>query len=326
LSEGDYDPWQEKRRNSRNPHPTPMIVLGSISASSVVRQSASKNAIFINQPFGPRKMARALAAAMQSRSQSDPNSENQTLGAIASSPSALHILTKPSPVTSNSDPPPTYTESRPSSGIDASSLPSTPTSPKNNQSSRNSDANNGHESNLRKVLLVEDNSINMKLLVATMRKLKRPYTSASNGLEAVSAYSSEPASFALILMDISMPVMDGYTATELIRSLEEKNKWGRCTIIALTGVGDAEAKRRAFLAGVDDFMTKPVSMAKLGGIINNLEGGGNDNGNANKNNENENKNNNNENENRNRRQDEFHEKGRQNGQHNPRQHAVQQPA
>jgi CheY-like chemotaxis protein len=137
----------------------------------------------------------------------------------------------------------------------------------------------------------------------------------------VSAYSSAPASYALILMDISMPVMDGYTATELIRSLEEKNKWGRCTIIALTGVGDAEAKKRAFLAGVDDFMTKPVSMAKLGGIINNLEGGGDDNGNDNKNNENENKNKNDEN----RRQD-YQEKGRQNGQHNPQQHAVQQPA
>jgi signal transduction histidine kinase/CheY-like chemotaxis protein len=321
LSEGDYDQWQEKRRSSRNPHPTPMIVLGSISASSVVRQSASRNAIFINQPFGPRKMARALAAAMQSRSQSNPNSENQTLGAIASSPSALHILTKPSPMTSNSDPPPTYTESRPSSGIDVSSLPSTPTSPKNNQNSRNGDYNNVDQSNLRKVLLVEDNSINMKLLVATMRKLKRPYTSASNGLEAVSAYSSAPASYALILMDISMPVMDGYTATELIRSLEEKNKWGRCTIIALTGVGDAEAKKRAFLAGVDDFMTKPVSMAKLGGIINNLEGGGDDNGNDNKNNDNQKNNKHDEN----RRQD-YQEKGRQNGQHNPQQHAVQQPA
>ncbi|KAG9944151.1 hypothetical protein KCU85_g8155, partial [Aureobasidium melanogenum] len=114
----------------------------------------------------------------------------------------------------------------------------------------------------------------MKLLVATMRKLKRPYTCAGNGLEAVTAYASAPASYALILMDISMPVMDGFTATELIRNLEQKNKWVRCTVMALTGVGDAEAKKRAFLAGVDDFMTKPVSMGKLGSIIKNLEGEG----------------------------------------------------
>jgi signal transduction histidine kinase/CheY-like chemotaxis protein len=322
LAEGDYDQWQERRRNSRNPQPTPMIVLGSISASSVVRQSASKNAIFINQPFGPRKMSRALAAAMQSRSQSNPTSENQTLGAIASSPSSLHILTKPSPVTSNSDPPPTYTESRPSTGH--GSVPATPTSPENNRTSQNSDTSNGEQSNLRKVLLVEDNSINMKLLVATMRKLKRPYTSASNGLEAVSAYSSAPASYALILMDISMPVMDGYTATELIRSLEEKNKWGRCSIIALTGVGDAEAKKRAFLAGVDDFMTKPVSMAKLGGIIKNLEGGGEETSNESPHKSNENKNNNNNN-NKNNIKDECQEKRREHSQHQQH-HAVQQPA
>ncbi|KAI4715650.1 hypothetical protein E4T48_08160 [Aureobasidium sp. EXF-10727] len=271
LAEADYDQWQEKRRNLRG-QPPPMIVLGSISASSVVRQSASKNAIFINQPFGPRKMSRALAAALQSRVQSNPTSGNQTLGAIATSPSALQILTKPA----NTDPPPTYAESRP--GLNTS-VPPTPTSPEKNATPRINDITNGEATNLRKVLLVEDNSINMKLLVATMRKLRRPYTCAGNGLEAVTAYASAPSSYALLLMDISMPVMDGFTATELIRNLEEKNKWNRCTIMALTGVGDAEAKKRAFLAGVDDFMTKPVSMAKLGGIIKNLEGGA-DNDNA----------------------------------------------
>jgi signal transduction histidine kinase/CheY-like chemotaxis protein len=324
LAETDYDQWQEKRRNSRNPHPTPMIVLGSISASSVVRQSASKNAIFINQPFGPRKMSRALAAAMQSRTQSNPTSDNQTLGAIASSPSALEILTKPPHVSSNSDPPPTYAESKPNMGPDVSSVPSTPTSPQKNSTSRNGD--NSEDSNLRKVLLVEDNSINMKLLVATMRKLKRPHTCAANGLEAVSAYSSSPSSYALILMDISMPVMDGFAATELIRNLEEKNKWGRCTVIALTGVGDAEAKKRAFLAGVDDFMTKPVSMAKLGGIINNIEGDEDDNANDTKN-DNKKDNKAEKKNTKNTKQEECSEKGRQNAQQqHPQQTGMQQIA
>jgi CheY-like chemotaxis protein len=121
-----------------------------------------------------------------------------------------------------------------------------------------------------------------------------------------------------------MPVMDGYTATELIRSLEEKNKWGRCSIIALTGVGDAEAKKRAFLAGVDDFMTKPVSMAKLGGIIKNLEGGGEETSNESPHKSNENKNNNNNN-NKNNIKDECQEKRREHSQHQQH-HAVQQPA
>ncbi|CAD0099508.1 unnamed protein product [Aureobasidium mustum] len=269
LAEADYEQWQEKRRNSTSQALPPMIVLGSISASSVVRQSASKNAIFINQPFGPRKMSRALTAALQSRNQSQSTSEERTLGAVAASPSVLHILTKPANVSTNSDPPPTYAESKP-----AASMPSTPISPQKNLSPAISEVTNSADPNLRKVLLVEDNSINMKLLVATMRKLKRPYTCAGNGLEAVTAYASAPSSYALILMDISMPVMDGFTATELIRNLEQKNKWERCTVMALTGVGDAEAKKRAFLAGVDDFMTKPVSMGRLSSIIKNLEGGG----------------------------------------------------
>ena len=158
----------------------------------------------------------------------------------------------------------------------------------------------------------------MKLLVATMRKLKRPHTCAANGLEAVSAYSTAPASYALILMDISMPVMDGFTATELIRNLEEKNKWGRCAVIALTGVGDAEAKKRAFLAGVDDFMTKPVSMAKLGGIINDLEGGSDKSNKDADNDENTGKSN--------KTNDERSEKSRPNSQQQQHQHALQQPA
>ncbi|KAG9685645.1 hypothetical protein KCU69_g11065, partial [Aureobasidium melanogenum] len=268
LAEADYEQWQEKRRDPASQTPPPMIVLGSISASSVVRQSASKNAIFINQPFGPRKMSRALTAALKSRIQSQSTPEDQTLGAVASSPSVLHILTKPANLGTNIDPPPTYTESKP-----GASNPSTPISPQKISSPAVSEVTNDLDSNLRKVLLVEDNSINMKLLVATMRKLKRPYTCAGNGLEAVTAYASAPASYALILMDISMPVMDGFTATELIRNLEQKNKWDRCTVMALTGVGDAEAKKRAFLAGVDDFMTKPVSMGRLSSIIKNLEGG-----------------------------------------------------
>lgn len=319
LAEDDYDKWQEKRRGSRNPRPTPLVVLGSISASSVVRQSASKNAIFINQPFGPRKMSRALAAAMQSRAQSDSNSENQALGAIASSPSALNILTNHPNVSPNSDPPPTYAESKPNAEHDVSSVPPTPTTPAQAPPSRDSELEN---SGLRKVLLVEDNSINMKLLVATMRKLKRPHTCAANGLEAVSAYSTAPASYALILMDISMPVMDGFTATELIRNLEEKNKWGRCTVIALTGVGDAEAKKRAFLAGVDDFMTKPVSMAKLRSIINDLEGG-NDKGNDDSTTNGDTNNNSNKNI---RNKDGISEKARQNGHQQQQKQPVQQLA
>lgn len=64
-----------------------------------------------------------------------------------------------------------------------------------------------------------------------------------------------------------MPVMDGFTATETIRTLEEKNKWKRNAIIALTGVASVEARDRAFKAGIDTFMVKPASMRKLKEVI-----------------------------------------------------------
>jgi len=104
-----------------------------------------------------------------------------------------------------------------------------------------------------------------------MRKLQRPFETAENGLVAVQQYASAPSSFALVLMDMSMPIMDGFTATETIRVLEEKNRWRRCMIIALTGVASAEARQRAFTSGVDTFLTKPASMQKLKGIVEELE-------------------------------------------------------
>jgi CheY-like chemotaxis protein len=250
--------------------------------------------------FGPRKMSRALAAAITSAKVANSSSErdNNPLGAIALSPTALQVLTKPADQGRHIDPPPQYTDLNPAVNYDTS-VPTTPVVGKTPQSpttadiSRNNTTNNNNndteESDKKKVLLVEDNSINMKLLIATLRRLSQPYACASNGLEAVTAYASSPSSFSLILMDISMPVMDGFTATELIRSLEDKNKWDRCTVMALTGVGDAEAKKRAFLAGVDDFMTKPVSMKKLGSIVNRLGDEKDNVDNVNNDNENENR-------------------------------------
>lgn len=217
-------------------------------------------------------MARALAAALLSASKTGPTT-NGPLG-ISAVAAPLLIPTKGA-----SDPPPTYAESRPSiaTSTDTIELPQTPTpttpniSVPRDQKRLNSPSTTELDNPAtRKVLLVEDNDINMKLLVATMKKLKRPYVCACNGLEAITAYASSPSSFALALMDISMPVMDGFTATEMIRAMEDKNGWPRCTVMALTGVGDAEAKKRAFLAGVDDFMTKPVSMGKLTSIVRGL--------------------------------------------------------
>ncbi|OLL25998.1 Hybrid signal transduction protein dokA [Neolecta irregularis DAH-3] len=120
------------------------------------------------------------------------------------------------------------------------------------------------------ILFAEDNSINAMILITLMRKGKYPFVQAINGLEAVHAFITEPLGFDFILMDIQMPVMDGFQATAEIRKIESQRKNGkRSKIIALTGLAANEDRDRAFAAGVDDFLTKPVNMATLQRVVEN---------------------------------------------------------
>jgi CheY-like chemotaxis protein len=124
------------------------------------------------------------------------------------------------------------------------------------------------------VLLVDDNKINLQLLIMFMKKCGFTYTEAENGQEALDRYTEAciPASqttgpgrqrFDFVLMDISMPVMDGLEATKRIREFERENAISAATIIALTGLASADAQRHAKSAGVDVFMPKPVRFAEL---------------------------------------------------------------
>jgi CheY-like chemotaxis protein len=91
---------------------------------------------------------------------------------------------------------------------------------------------------------------------------------ATNGAEAVQQYrSSAPKYFDFVLMDVSMPVMDGFEATRQIRSIETERRLRASRVIALTGLGSAEAKETASSCGVDAFITKPVGFRQLQKII-----------------------------------------------------------
>ncbi|KAG9200452.1 hypothetical protein G6514_006963 [Epicoccum nigrum] len=115
-----------------------------------------------------------------------------------------------------------------------------------------------------KILITDDNVINRKLLVAFMKRNNLDYMEAENGLEALRTYQSNPAHFDVILMDMSMPVMDGVSATRAIRQYEQEYNIPRCYIMALTGLASASAKLEAWNAGIDNFMTKPVNFKALG--------------------------------------------------------------
>ncbi|KAI4719694.1 hypothetical protein E4T48_04159 [Aureobasidium sp. EXF-10727] len=120
------------------------------------------------------------------------------------------------------------------------------------------------------VLLVDDNPINLQLLVMFMKKHKLPYQEAVNGQEALDKYiahgSGDPAKppFDFVLMDISMPVMNGLESTRRIREFEiEQGVPKKATVIALTGLASAEAQADAESSGVDIYMAKPVKFQAL---------------------------------------------------------------
>jgi signal transduction histidine kinase/CheY-like chemotaxis protein len=107
-----------------------------------------------------------------------------------------------------------------------------------------------------KILVAEDNPINLKLLETILNQNGFKVTSAENGQKAVDAYLKE--SFDLVLMDIDMPVMDGLTANRLIKEIDKRDGRGFVPVIALTAhalIGDRE---RIVGAGLDAHLAKPI--------------------------------------------------------------------
>ena len=118
-----------------------------------------------------------------------------------------------------------------------------------------------------KILLVDDNHINLKVLSAYIAKLGQPYEVVTNGKEAVDAYTQNPGHFAGILMDISMPVMDGLEATRHIRAYENRHQLGAVAVLALTGLASDSVQQEALESGVDVFLTKPVRLKILREVL-----------------------------------------------------------
>ncbi|MFV7236899.1 response regulator [Flavobacterium sp. ZB4R12] len=117
---------------------------------------------------------------------------------------------------------------------------------------------------INKALIVEDNLINQKVLYKLLDKLNIPSDIAINGKEAVSLYNEND--YDIIFMDLHMPEMDGFEATEKIHS-SPKYQINAIPIIAVTASAFDEDKVKAISKGMDDFITKPVVLKNLEEII-----------------------------------------------------------
>ena len=111
-----------------------------------------------------------------------------------------------------------------------------------------------------KILLVEDNLINQKITLLTLKPLVHSIDTASNGKEALDKFGT--TNFDLILMDIQMPVMSGLVAAEKIRALESTTS-SHVPIIAITANAMIGDKEKCLSAGIDDYISKPFQPAAL---------------------------------------------------------------
>lgn len=113
-----------------------------------------------------------------------------------------------------------------------------------------------------RALVVEDNAVNCLVIESLLASIGVKVTLANDGQQAVDAICNGDRPD-LILMDLHMPVMDGYLATQLIRQWEQDNSAEPLPIIALTADAFAEDRQHCMDVGMDDFLTKPIEMEAL---------------------------------------------------------------
>ena len=115
----------------------------------------------------------------------------------------------------------------------------------------------------RRVLLVEDNELNREIAVEILHEYGFLVDTAENGAIAVDKVQTSPADrYDLVLMDIQMPVMDGYTATRRIRALNDPAR-AAVPIVAMTANVFEEERKRAFDCGMNGFLSKPLVIEAL---------------------------------------------------------------
>ncbi|KAL2676623.1 hypothetical protein Neosp_010387 [[Neocosmospora] mangrovei] len=251
-------------KQPRNESSSPVIVVCHSVAAARKREKSHKSLqklngglfSFISRPIGPRKLAKALVLSFRrwvklQASAAEVSSISTILDRLPPPPEVDETPYEPSDQSSDAK--------RPRLEImethDETSTPRPPAQEK------------PQDTREPRFLLVEDNAINMRILQAFMKKLGHVYDAATDGRQAVDSYRDGGGRYRCILMDISMPVMDGFEATRLIRGFEKEKHLPRCHIFAISGLASKEAQEDAFATGLDLFLSKPVQLKELSRIL-----------------------------------------------------------
>ncbi|KAF4312791.1 hypothetical protein GTA08_BOTSDO11663 [Botryosphaeria dothidea] len=257
-------------------------------------QALGRPVSVVSQPCGPRKLARIVSNCLRHIEES---SGKPPVGRAVSAPAVLHEQE----VDHTSEVPPLPHRAMPvrsmsnseNAGLEvpersllrdalkaSAANSATAITPSPSENALNHGPSSFENPRLR-ILVVDDNPINLQLLVMFMKKHKFAYTEATNGLEAFERYkeatttlrsdpqhnSSSRKSFDFVLMDISMPVMDGLASTREIRRYEREKGVMPAKIVALTGLASAQAQEEAMGSGIDNYLPKPVKFAELKRLV-----------------------------------------------------------
>lgn len=120
------------------------------------------------------------------------------------------------------------------------------------------------------VLLAEDNKLNREVATAILKETGMVIDIAEDGIEAVNMINDVPEDkYDLVLMDIQMPRMDGYTATREIRTLPNNRK-ANIPIVAMTANAFEEDRRKAFEYGMNGHIAKPIDMKAIATVLDSI--------------------------------------------------------
>jgi PAS domain S-box-containing protein len=147
----------------------------------------------------------------------------------------------------------------------SSILPETPNAKPEDDASQQNDpsSENNSSSGKTRILVAEDFPLNQDVVRLMLSDSRFEPVFTNNGKEGLDRYIAENGNFPAILMDVSMPVMDGYEAAQQINKYEKANGLPHTPIIALTGHALKNDRQDCLDAGMDDYLTKPVKQSEL---------------------------------------------------------------